>query len=85
MAADIATLENMFPDTCPMYCETPKKHRPQTNQLKQIARVRARSRGVRNRAKNDTCSSCLPLTSTTIFCVDDAMFSVGRPFLKEQL
>lgn len=65
-----------------MYCETPKKQRPQTNQLKQIAMVLALSRGVLNNAKKDALSSCLLLTSTTIFCVEDAIPSVGRPFLK---
>lgn len=68
-----------------MYCETPKKQSPQTNQLKQMAIVRALSRGVRNRAKNDARSSGLLFISTDIFCMDDAMSSVGRPFLKSFL
>lgn len=82
MAAEIATFMKMFPETWPIYWETPKKQSPHTNQLKQIARVRARSRGVRNRAMNEARSSVLLLTSTTIFWVNDARPSVDRPFLK---
>lgn len=84
MAADIATLVKMFPETCPMYWETPKKHSPHTNQLKQMARVRARRRGVRKRAMNEERSSVFLFTSTAIFWVNDARPSVGRPFLKRR-
>lgn len=80
MAAEIATLKNILPDTCPMYCDTPKKQNPQTNQLKQIAIVRARRRGVRKRARNEA-RSWVELASTTIFCMETSILSVGRPFL----
>lgn len=77
----MATLVKMSPDTCPMYCETPKKHSPHTNQLKQMARVRARRRGVRNRAKNDARSTRRPLISSAILWAVEEMPSIGRLFL----